>query len=356
MIWLYALLLRLYPRAFYERFGAEMKSVFAQAWTDRPRGRAAPFLLWLREFSGLLLNICVQHLHPDNHSPLRGLFRQRFVPMWLLFISLLTGVLFSLTYWGYVSPPSSIISQLQRIDTIALVRLDSDYAMHVIPLRERPHLITPDFPPSQILPQLPTTALLTNSIDPALANALERDGVELFAPAQAYPTEPVVNPNGCGMNCFSVGVVPQEDGSLLIHYSEMRASYGQPPIPAMTRQLTPNDWEYYSYITPAGYIVQGSDAAGTPLLFAAIASGAFADDRYRYQEVIYEANGNRLALRAAQSYNFDIAGLEGMGTALVSGLFFALLVIIWLSILLIVRLLRWITSIVQPGTRPRGAV
>ncbi len=57
MRWLYALLLRCYPRHFREQFGLEMQQVFAQVLTDAARsGPVALLTVGVRELSSVLVN------------------------------------------------------------------------------------------------------------------------------------------------------------------------------------------------------------------------------------------------------------------------------------------------------------
>jgi hypothetical protein len=276
---------------------------------------------------------------------LRRLFRRRLVPLWLFAFSLTAAVLLSLSYWGYLTPPSSTISAMKNIDYIALVRFDAHYNLSVIPLDDMPYLITPDFPPSQILSHLPSNLNIDKTLDPVLAQnlsaALAREGVELAAPRAEYQPEPVMNPNGCGLNCFQAGVQPQEDGSLLVIYPEIRLE-GQPTIEAMTQRVTPNDWWYYNFITPAGYVVQGRDADGAPLVFVAIASGAVGNDRYLYHELTFAQGSDGLVLRNRLSYNFDISGMEGFTFPVLTVFLFLPLVFVWYFILFIGELIAFV--------------
>ena len=335
---LYARLLRLYPREFYARFGADMLGVFAQAWQECRHGRAAALVFCLHEFGGLLVSIAIEHASEIGRPGFRLLFRKRFVPLWLFVFSLMAAALFSLSYWGYLTVPSSTISAVQTIERVALVRFDENYTMSVIPLDHMPYLITPDFPPSQILSQLPANLNIDKTLDPTLAQelsaALARERVELAAPRAEYLPEPVMNPNSCGENCFQVGVQPQEDGSLVVIYPELNLE-GQPPVDSMTQRVTPNDWWYYSFITPAGYVVQGKDADGTPLVFTAIASGAVGNDRYLYHELTFAPGADGLTLRNHMSYRFDISGLEGFNVAVTTTFLFLPLLFLWFLILFI---------------------
>ncbi|MBL8162941.1 MAG: hypothetical protein JNJ61_13210 [Anaerolineae bacterium] len=344
VIWLYARLLRLYPRAFYERFGAEMLDVFTQAWQARGSGRTAALHFCARELGGLLLSIASEHQRANTLSGLAVLFRRRFIPVWLLVISLLIGGVFSLNYWGYLSVPSSTFSQVQTVDSIVLARFDEDYSATAIPLTERPWLITPGFPPSQILSQIPPALGIERTLDAALTAELAEalaDADVFLGVSYKHPSEPVGSPDDCGQACFQPGVQPQPDGSIQVTYPRMELE-GQQPVEAMTQWVTPNDWWYYLYVIPAGYIVQGTDANGERLVFAAIASGAFGNDRYRYHELTFRREADGLILQNRMSYNFDISGLEGINAAVCGLVLFLPLLFAWFAVVLIGALLGFV--------------
>lgn len=338
MLRLYAFLLRCYPRVFYTRFAAEMLDVFAHVSANRAQGRLSALRFWFHEFGGLLFSIAIEHGRAQ--TPWR-LFRRRLVPVWLFVFSLTLAVIFSLSYWGYLVVPSSTFSTVHTIDQIALVRFDSDYTLTPVPLNDLPHVVMPDFPPSQILTQIDqrqANLAIEKMIDPALAAsltaALAQERVEIAAPRQEYPREPMINPNDCGENCFSLGVQPQTDGSLLVVYPEYTLA-GQPSGSSVTQRVTVNDWWYYGFILPAGYVVQGRDADGTPVIFVALASGAVANDRYRYHELIFTPGADGLTLRSRMSYNFDVAGLEGFNVPIITTFLFVPLLFLWLLIVVV---------------------
>jgi hypothetical protein len=342
IIWLYAHLLRLYPRSFYARFGAEMLDVFTQAWSHRPPGRAAMLTFCFREFGGLMVSIIVERA--QSGPGLRALFRRRLAPLWLFAFSLMIAAPVSLSYWGYLfTPPASAVASVSVVEHVALVRFDSRYTPSIIPLDRVPTASLTDFPPSQILKSLPATLRMDQTLDPALAKhlaaALAREPVELGTSTAEYAREPAINPNGCGENCFQVGVQPQTDGSLLVIFPEMK---GQPPVPGMTQRLTPDDAWYYSYMMPAGYVVQGRDAEGKPLVFAAIASGAVGNDHYRYHELVFTPGVDGLALRSRMSYSFDVAGVEGFTFPVLAVCLFVPLLLLWFGFLLVAGLVAFV--------------
>ena len=114
ILWLYALLLRLYPREFYDRFNTEMVEVFTQAWSRHLHRRTSLTVFCLHEFGGLLLSIVIEHRRANSRFGLRRLFRRRFVPLWLFVFSLGPAALLSQSYWGYVMVPASTISAVIR--------------------------------------------------------------------------------------------------------------------------------------------------------------------------------------------------------------------------------------------------
>jgi len=336
ILWLYTLLLRLYPREFYDRFNTEMIEVFTQAWRRHLHRRTSLAAFCLHEFGGLLLSIVIEHRRANSRFGLRRLFRRRFVPLWLFVFSLVPAALLSQSYWGYVIVPASTISAVSSIDQIALVRFDAGYTPSVIPINELPNVVIPDFPPSQILSNVPPVLDIDEVLDPALvthlSEALAREGVELGTIIE-HPREPVVNPNGCGMSCFWSGVQPQLDGSLLVIYPEVVLE-GQQRIEGMTMRVTPNEPGYYDLIKPAGYVVQGRDAHGSPIVFTAIASRV-GGDRNRYYELTFTQASDGLILRNRLSYNFDISGLEGMNLPWIILFLFAPLLALWFTIRLL---------------------
>jgi hypothetical protein len=336
MMRLYAFLLRLYPRAFYERFGAEMLDVFAQAWSERSRRSALVFML--HEFGGLLVSIAVEH---GRAGSLRGLFQRRYMPLWLLASSFMVAAFLSLQYWGYViAPPATTIGAVQTVERAALVRFGEGYSFSVIPVQNTPNQVLIDFPPSQILPSLLDNLELAQSLDPVLIEnlsaALAREKIEIGVPVE-YPHEP----KSCGETCFIPGVQIQSNGSLRISHPEMVVD-GEVLDTGILFDLTPNEAAYYSYVLPVGYIVQGRDASGTPVIFAAIVGSAVSNDHYPYHELIFTHDPGGLMLRSHMRYYFDVAGIEGFNTLVITAFLFLPLLLLWLVIVIIVALIRFI--------------
>ena len=104
--------------------------------------------------------------------------------------------------------------------------------------------------------------------------------------------------------------------------------------------MTPSDLHYYTMLTPAGYLVQGRDNQGQPLIFAAIATN-MSGDRYRYHELTFFYGPDGLILRDGLSYNFDVAGIEVIGSLPIVTIFlFVPLLTGWLAILATSALIR----------------
>lgn len=355
---LYRRLLRLYPRPFYERFGAEMEMVFTQARDDASsQQRFRVFLL--REFGGLMISIANAHWQARKGVVRRTVFNWRLIPVWLFVFSLIAAAVFSLNYWGYLVVPPSIFRTLQSVESIVLVEFDADYRPTRIPINQLPASVIPDFPPSQILPLIEERAPETDispSLDPALAEmlaaALAAEGIELAAPAYEYPTEPT-RPDTC-TGCFILGVQRQPDGTLLEIF----------PVPdqdgnftgeTYTYHLTPEDWYYYRYFAPSGYVVEGRGADGSPLVFTAIASGAVANDHYRYYEFVFSYEGNRLIPQQRQNYAFDIAGIEGMTFPVLTAVCFVPLLLLYLVLVIVGVVLAFIIKRTAQWRSPRRA-
>lgn len=332
----YRRILRFYPRAFRDRFGSEMVEVFAQASAAaRQSGRSALMVFWLRELSGLLFSITHERWLMQERPARRFLLDWRRMLPLLLGISLIIAALFSLNYWGYLTPPPSTFTALRTVERIALVKFDADYRASAVPLDRLPALTTPDFPPSQILPlmeaQRDTTEFVT-ALDETqvgqLAAALSGEAIELGYSRIEYPSEPVFNPAGCGENCFWLGVQPQSDGTILEIWPQFdtKSEFAGETI---ANHLTPDDWRYYSYLLPAGYLVEGRAQDGEPLVFVNISSGAVSNDHYRYYEYVFIQDGDNLTVRDRLSYAFDISGIEGFTVPVVTLFLFLPLVFLW---------------------------
>lgn len=326
---LYRFLLRLYPHDFYAQFADEMASVFDQVWADaRSRGKRAVIGFCLREVFGLIISIIGERL--QNGISLRRLFQWRLMPFTLLAISVVLAAAISLSYWGYVTLPSTTLPTLQTYDSIALVQFEEDYSVRAIPIHHLPAMVTPEFPPSQILSSIQQrqgNITVSRSLDPALAEKLSAvlvaEGINLYASTYEYPSEPLQNDNG-----FIPGVQQQPDGSLLVIYPGFgTAGFTEE---RHVQPVTPDDWWYYGFVLPAGYLVSGQAEDGTPLVFLALATGAFDNDRFRYHELTFEDKGDYLSLRPRSiSYNYDVAGLEGFGMFLMTMVFYVPLLLLW---------------------------
>lgn len=337
----YTRLLRLYPPKFYGRFSEEMLDVFTQAQRDKPTGRASSLAFYSREFGGLLASIIKERQEAHGMNGLHSLFRRRFVPVWLFVLSLIAAAIFSQNYWGYpVVPPPSRISNLATIERISLVKFDADNNIAVIPITYLPSGAIPDFPPSNILASIPADVQIDRTLDSAftaqVSEALSHVEIEINGPRMDYPPEPIIKENGV----YTPGVQPQDDGTLLVIYPEISRD-GRVEAEPWTSQLTPSDLSYYSFIMPAGYIVQGRDSQGDPLVFTAIATNR-SGDRYRYHELIFSHGTDGLILQPGSIiYNFDIAGLEGIASMPVVTLaVFVPLCALWLAILAAGALIR----------------
>ncbi|MBZ0288747.1 MAG: hypothetical protein K8I30_14105, partial [Anaerolineae bacterium] len=309
---LYARLLRLYPRPFYTRFGDEMLDVFEQAWTERRAGFWAALRFCVHEFGGLAMSIGRERWHAQN--AMRFLFRWRLIPVWLLAFSLVAAMLLSLHYWGYIVQPASNFGALTSVDNIVLVEFDAAYHPTRVPIQTLPHLTTDTFPPSQILPWLkPDEAQISDSLDATLADqlaaVLAQEGINLGRSPIDYPTEPQLKIDDCEQ-CFRIGLQPQPDGSFLQIFPEVTEDGFTDKT--IVRRITPNEWWYYHYITPAAYVVEGRAADGTPLVFAGIASASISGDRYHYYEYVFEAAASGLVVQDRMDYRYDISGLEGL--------------------------------------------
>ncbi len=341
---LYARLLRCYPRAFYDRFGEEMLDVFTQAWSARHSGAVAALALCLHEFGGLLLSIGHQHWKKPGGLMPRFLFNWRRAPFVLLGVSLTLAVIFSLNYWGYLVAPSSTFHQMATVDSIVLAEFDTEYRPTLIPLNNLPYLVTDAFPPSQILPLIKPGIGIAPALDDRLADritaALLAEKPNLGYPRVKNPAEPALFVDGCAQ-CFQMGIQPQPDGSLLQLMPEFTAD-GQPTSENLVSRVTANDWWYYGYLTPAGYIVEGKGADGTPLVFVALTSGAVGNDRYLYYEYVFDASGDRLVVRDHLHYRFDISGLEGLNVPVVTVFLLLPLLLLWLALVLLLAILAFI--------------
>jgi hypothetical protein len=350
MIRLYALLLRLYPRAFYERFAEDMLDVFKQVWHDLPPGPITMLGFILHELAGLMRSVVTEHAQAHSGSPLRFIFRQRLIPVWLLGCSLFIAGLISISYWGYLSVSSSRISVLHTVDQIALVQFDAANDPSVIPIQALPFLGTEVFPPSQILSRIPAHLIPDAALNPTLTaqlmTALQQEGIAL-APRIEHPAQPRINPNGCGPHCFQMGVHMQSDGHLQVTYPEMLIEGPSAEGPT-TIEVTPNDWWYYLQVMPAGFVVQGTNGEGQPLVFTAVAN-PLGGDRFRYSELVFLREAEGLRLVEQLHYHFDVSGLEGITFPIITVIVFALLMVIWLVTCLLDRAFRFVADRLPVG-------
>lgn len=345
---IYGRLLRLYPRAFYMRFGDEMIDVFEKAWAERHIGFWVALRFCLHEFGGLIMSIGRERWR--EQSPVRTLFRWQLIPVWLLASSLVVAVALSLHYWGYVVQPSSNFGVLDTVESIVLVKFDAEYYPTPVPLQTLPQLTTDAFPPSQILPLLELDeAHISGALDVGLADqlaaVLAREGMNLGY-ASVYPTEPELGIDDCEA-CFRIGLQPQPDGSFLqiipVHASE--GYTGENYI----QRVTPDHWWYYHYITPGGYVVEGRGTDGTPLVFVGIASATIGNDRYRYYEYVFEAAESGLVARDRMDYRYDVSGLEGLNVPVIMLFVFVPLLVLWVGAVMLIALLRRLRRLTLPG-------
>lgn len=101
-VWLYARLLRLYPRRFREEFADEMQCVFVEAMMEAAvHGRPAVFAVCLRELQDLPGSLLREHWHAliaeethmDKSAPVRG-------EWWAALLAGLPHLLYALVWYG----------------------------------------------------------------------------------------------------------------------------------------------------------------------------------------------------------------------------------------------------------------
>lgn len=311
MLWLYAQLLRLYPTPFYDRFGSEMLDVFRQAWDSVDQKLLHKTIFCSREFAGLLISISNEYWSERTNMMPRQLFRWYLIPYWLIAFSVAVAATISLLTWGYIVKPTSLFQRIASVESIALVTFDEDYYPTPIPLNDVPYLITPDFPPSQILSQVHMSTEVTKQLDPNFANQLadalaaERTELGEIAYYKLPRTIEVVS-GQCDL-CRQWGVQSQADGSLLITIPVWQG--GEAIEEFGIDQASMKDLHYYNYLTPAAYVVTGLAMDGTtPLIFVGLASGPIGDSRdyqpHHYYEYVFEASNNTLTLLDRQEQRF----------------------------------------------------
>jgi hypothetical protein len=319
---LYAWLLHLYPSSFYDRFGSEMLDVFEQAWDTNRQSLLMTMIFCIWEFAGLLVSISKERWSERNHVMLRKWFRWYLIPFWLFAFSVAVAAVISLLTWGYIVKPTSLFQRIMAPESIALITFDEDYYPTAIPLNDVPYLMTPDFPPSQILTQVHRLTEVTKELDPnftnQLADALAAERTELGDIGYyKLPTDIKVVSGECDL-CRRWGVQAQADGSLLItipiwHGGQAIEEFG-------IDHASMKDLHYYSYLTPAAYLVRGQALDGTPLAFVGLATGAIGDDpddvRNRYYEYVFETSNNTLTLLEQQSYFFNPYGTQDQDVSL----------------------------------------
>jgi hypothetical protein len=337
---LYPWMLRLYPKSFYDRFGGEMLDVFEQAWDANHQFVIPTVIFCIREFTELVISISQERWSERSNLMPRKLFRWYLIPFWLLGLSLVAGVVFSWSYWGYIVQPSTTFTAMDTVESISLVKFDENYYPTALPLNDLPHLITPSFPPSQILSYVPANQAIAKEVDTKLADQLARamtgENINLGR-IHMHPTEPVIGVNDCEQ-CYQLGIQFQADGSYLGIWPEFTHD-GQPTGENTSHRVTANEWWYYPTVMPAAYLVTGQAEDGTPLVFLGLASGAIGNDRYHYFEFLFDASDDTLTIRDQLDYRFDIAGLEDytvatMTLTLFIPLFLALLVLLALKLVI----------------------
>ena len=367
---LYACLLRLYPVAFRERFGEEMQYVFDQAWAVAwQRGTLSGIGFCLRESLGLLVSILRSHLAENRGQVMsRLIFNPRIaIPIFALICAIPAAVL-SLQRWGYLfAPPSAVplIGSLREVDSIHFVQFDADYHARVIPLAQIPQTAVPDYPPTRILPlvqgRLDGAAISTpldSKLTEQLAAVLREQELTLRTPSWAeYHAQPrycVGRTETCFTDSallppdqpftFDRGVQFQPDGHILGIWPVF--SYeNQTVIPTgetEARLVTPaSGWFYYNHFLPGGFVIQGRDAAGQPLLFVNVASSSLTGgDHYRYYEYLLAVEANRLQVLTENAYGFDVSGLEGITFPFIALFFLLPVLLVWFFLMFIWRLYR----------------
>jgi hypothetical protein len=321
---LYAWMLRLYPTPFYERFASEMLDVFREAWSAVNQGLLRKAAFCSREFTGLLVSISRERWSERTNVMPHQLFRWYLIPYWLIAFSVAVAAAISLLTWGYIVKPTSLFQRIEWAESIALVTFDESYYPTAIPLNDVPYLITPHFPPSQILTQVHMSTEVIKELDPDFANqladALAAEHTEL-GEIEFYklPRTIEVVSGQCEL-CRQWGVQPQADGSLLITIPIWQG--GQAIEEFGIDQASMKNLYYYNYLTPAAYLVKGRamDGTGTPLAFVGLASGGIGDDpddaRYRYYEYVFETSNNTLTLLEQQNYFFSPYGIQDQDVTL----------------------------------------
>lgn len=365
---LYTYLLRLYPPAFRECFADEMQYVFAQAWADAARrGPRTAIMFCLRESVGLFRSILyARFTMRQGNSMTQIIFKPRIVLPALIVGCMLLGGVLSLQYWGYLfNPPSPapVTGPIAEINSIHLVQFDADFQAETVPVTQLPDDTIMSFPPSRILPALGDrldSAAFDAPLDPALNDqltaTLRTQDIRFHTRLPEFSPEPQYCLPGCTEcssdstilgeeepHCFKMGIQLQPDGTILEIRPEIEFDNGVARATGETKShvVTPENWWYYSYLMPAGYVVQGRDAEGEAVVLANIAAAdPGGDDRYRYHAFLFDVTDNGLSIRAETRYQFDISGLEGFTFPFIALVLFVFTSLLWLAVIFVVWLLQ----------------
>ncbi len=366
----YAWLLRLYPAAFRERFSVEMQYVFDQAWFKiQPAGWLVIVRFCFREYRGLLKSIL-----NIRFTMTKFMVNSRLLVLIFAVVSMVIGAVLSRSYWGYMFAPVSadaVTSAFQEIHSIHLVRYDADYQASVIPISGLSATSVADFPPTRVLPVLsnrfdssvfesasPASELINQIADAMREAEIPLNNIRGFSPQPLYCLARTDT-------CFEDVALLQPDQHYSVIYGyELQADgtirtimpvWNNDSIPSAettTASITPNEgWFYFGQLMPAGFVIQGTDRNGLPLVLANIATSTGGNDHYAYHEFLFDVGSDGLHTRAAVNYQFDVSGIDGITFPIISLAVFLPLCFLWLAVIVIRTVLMSIIKTVSPPNR-----
>lgn len=280
LTWIYAFMVKLYPRRFRQTFEDEMKWVFAQALAEaKLRGGWALMGLLSREIRDLPYAVIRAHYYEKDWMMIsKALSRMSRIALFFL-IPIVVATMCNFAQWNYlfIPPPlDPMVTDFSSVESLGYYDLEphSDKSGYLVingdPARGEYGFISTasEFIVDYDMYRMPRWARTQNinSITPLGERTLTQ--VEQLVAQTGWPIE------------FSPSTIVPDN------------------VPA-----------YSASLFPVGYVIQGQDKSGNDLMLVSMVR-CISDDSYGYHEALFQMSDDGAILLETNNYNYDNAGVE----------------------------------------------
>ncbi|XWX03430.1 hypothetical protein VZO05_13060 [Aggregatilineales bacterium SYSU G02658] len=281
LTWIYAFMIRLYPRSFRQTFEDEMKGVFAQSLTEaRRRGGWASMGLFLREMCDLPYAVIHAHYHERGWMMSSKAINRMYEIILLFLIPSVVATILNFAQWNYLFIPPSLdplITDFSSVDSLGYYDLE--------PHSDRSGYMAINGNPARG----------EYGFNSSTANAFIVDYDMHRVPRWAL-TQGVDR------------ITPLDERTLTQLESLITQASWSIETPHRATVLD-NVPAYAASLFPVGYVMQGRDKNGNDLVLMSMVR-CISGDSYGYHEALFQMSDDGPILLKTNNYNYDDAGVE----------------------------------------------